>query len=265
MTKAKTQEIVPQQTTAIVSSLQPRTVGRGFEETADREMFSVPFLTILQSLSKAVDPSSAEYVEGAKPGDIFHTVSRKVMKSVDVIPVHFARTFIEWVPRKKGGGFRGEHPPLAETIEEYNSRLNRETGKAELDNGNELTDTRNHYVLMQEEDGAFSPALISMNGTQVKSSRDWVASMKLFRPKQRNPLQGPDMWQAGYRLTTVQRSNDKGKWYVWRATPLGEVTDDSKLAAGETFYEEVRGGRVVIDREQQQEHGESGGGDSDVM
>src|ERR1039457_5574570 len=66
--------------------------GKGFEE-AGREAYAVPFLRVLQDLSPQVKSKMPGYVPGAKPGNIFNTVTQKFYTSLRVIPCHFSQSF----------------------------------------------------------------------------------------------------------------------------------------------------------------------------
>lgn len=235
--------VVDQQALAALAS------GEGFEDVQGRDMFAVPFLVVLQPLSPQCNPAAAEHVEGAIPGRILHTVSNELFSTVQVVPVHLTRTFVEWVPRDAGGGFRGEHAG-PDAIELFNSKLDRTTGKARLDNGNDLVDTRNHYVLVVREDGHCEPALISMSSTQIKASKQWTSMMQMFRPVsyQLPPGVLPAMYACAYNLTTVLQENKKGKWFGWRVTRLQEILSADIINAAKSFRRQILGGEVAVDR-----------------
>ncbi|HSH65320.1 MAG TPA: hypothetical protein VLB84_05840, partial [Bacteroidia bacterium] len=51
--------------------------GAGFED-ASQNSFSIPILRILQDQSPQVKRHNEKYIEGAKPGMIFNTVTKEV-------------------------------------------------------------------------------------------------------------------------------------------------------------------------------------------
>ena len=87
--------------------------GLGMEE-ATSDDFAIPFIVILQKNSPQVDETEGAYIEGARPGMIYNTVSGEMYDGREtglfIIPVHFRKEIIEWVPRKKGGGLVEIHP-----------------------------------------------------------------------------------------------------------------------------------------------------------
>lgn len=222
--------------------------GRGFEEASSKADFAIPFLTILQSLS----PGVQEGLDGYKPGRILNTVTKEVSDELIVVPVHYSRSFVEWVPRNRGGGFRGEFTP-AEREQEFNEKLDRKTGKAHLDNGNELTDTRNFYVLIGSPDGTVSPALISMTSTQIAKAKELNSLLNKKRRGKSGKLYTPAMAVNVVKLSTEKKSNAKGTWFRWKFELLGDNDQRAQIEEGLALQEQVKRGEVVVDRTQDQQ------------
>lgn len=208
----------------------------GMEEMVGRDNVAIPFLRILQPLSPQLNSADAAYVEGARAGDIFHTTDKVAVRAVQVIPVRYSRSFLEFVPRDAGGGFRGEHSG-SDAILTFNERLDRSTGRARLDNGNDLIDTRNMYVLIVHPDGLLERALISMSSTQIKKVTHWNAALL----KQRNIAEF--VWD----LSSVKEENKKGKWFGWAVKRL-TATPPEMVTAAKDFHDQIVGGAVVVDR-----------------
>ena len=70
---------------------------------------AIPYINILQTTSPQLNPAKAEYVEGAKVGQFYNTVSQQVSESLNVIPVLYQLRYVEWKPRESGGGFVEAH------------------------------------------------------------------------------------------------------------------------------------------------------------
>lgn len=234
-------------------------LGGSFEGMMERDTVSIPFLGVLQPLSPQVNPSDPKYVEGAKPGQIYNTAEKTALTEVQVVVCAFNRSFIEWVPRDAGGGFRGEMSGY-EGVETFMSKLDRATGKARLDNGNDLVDSRNYYLLIIAPDGTTSPAMISMSSTQIKASKDWNYMLS----KQPLPEGAPrlEVYHGVYTLRTVLRENKKGKWFGWDIRRVA-VTPPAIIAQAEAFRDQITGGLVTVDRSvfDDPAHGEQAGDD----
>jgi hypothetical protein len=211
-----------------------------------KDDIAIPFLGVLQPLSPQLDRSHSEYIEDAEAGQIFNSVTKQLYDSVTIVVSDYRRSFIEWVPRSKGGGFRGEHGLEFEPV--FASKLNRETGKASLDNGNDLIDTRTFYALVQNEEGAGGePVAISMASTQTKVAKQLVNLIQTYVPMGA-PRRRYDPWAARYRLSTVGKSNDKGRWYIFNVARIGLNSDMNSAREAAAFRAQIRGGTIVVDR-----------------
>lgn len=213
----------------------------GFEE-ADRDSYAIPFLVPLQKGSPQCEEDGGEYIEGAKPGMIYNTVSGELFdgkRGVQIIPCHYTRTFVEWRPRKQGGGFMGEHRP-EEGLQNTTTR-DPDTNRDILPNGNDLVDSRNHYVLLLREDGAAEPALITMASTNIKKSRRWMTRMQNLRAETPDGRSfTPPMYAYVYTLRTQFESNDKGTWYTWDVQPGQEQVQSLQV------YEQAKSFRTQV-------------------
>ena len=239
----------------------------GFEG-ADRDSYAIPFLQVLQKMSPQVDASEDGYVEGAKPGQFINTVTEQLFdgdEGIWVIPCHYERTFIEWVLRDSGGGFVADHG-----LEE-GQRLMAQTTQDEkkrdiLPNGNELMDTRVHYILIVHEDGSYEPAVFSATRTQIKGSRQWMTTMNQLKvPRSSGGMFTPPMFSHLYKLTTRKRSNDQGSWFVFDAKKqrmLGEG-DEELYSAAKGFRDSVKTGQAKADHAKAADTGEAGSGNAD--
>jgi len=114
---------------------------QGFEE-ADSDAYSIPFVRILQSGSPQCKKSDGAYIAGAEEGMLLNVATNSLMDSIRVIPCHYRRTFVEWVPQDQGGGFVAEF--TADAGKELALTLDEDY---RLPNGHELTDTRMHYCI----------------------------------------------------------------------------------------------------------------------
>lgn len=180
--------------------------GFGFED-ADKDAYAIPFLRILQQNSPQCNEDEESYIEGAKAGMFFNTVTGELYgKELIIIPVHYGRDFIEWLPNR--GGFvtsHGNNPIILDRVVEVDDKNN-----SLLDNGNVIQDTRNHYVLIEDhiEDG---PIIMSLSSTGIKHSRKWMTLMQSLKI----PGTGKTapMFAGRWKINTVLNENDEGKWY----------------------------------------------------
>jgi len=216
-------------------------VSKGFENMTQDDM-ALPFVRILGQLSPQVTDGDAKYIEGAKPGMIYNTVTSELYdgkKGIKVIPCYYKKDYPEWSDRGDGPGAPvASHLPNSPVI----ATGKREGSKIRLPNGNYLENTANHFVILLGNSP--TTALISMKATQLKVSRKWNSMMMGIRMQGQNGLFTPPTYSHIYRLKTVQMSNDKGTWFGWDVTKIGPVTDKSVYAISKTFAERVGKGEI---------------------
>lgn len=210
-------------------------------EGADRSTFAIPFIAILQGLSPQL-----ETVEGARPGLFINTITNELAKELRVIPCAFQRRYLQWAPRDQGGGYHGEHNPVDIETGKVPGVTRGDNGRLELD-GDELKDTRNHFVLVQTPDGAWQPALVSLSSTQIKKSKRWMSRIQGIELKAPNgkPFTPPSFSHM-YRLMAVKEKNSKGEWWGLEAELVGPVADSSLYAKAKAFHAQVVAGAIEV-------------------
>jgi hypothetical protein len=200
----------------------------GFEH-ASAEDFGIPFISIIQPKSPQVDKTDKNYankkIEGAEPGMFFNNIENRLISSKDrdymrFIPCAYERVYIEWAPRKSGGGIVHVH----KTPAILNETTRNEKNQDELKNGNIVVTTAQFYGMYQDQDGAWVPGIIAMSSTQLKKSRYWLNMMKA---QKQNGVPLP-MFSHIYTLSTVAESNEDGSWFGWKID-VSDMVDDPEL------------------------------------
>lgn len=245
MSKANSEVAVKGNTAVALASAFEEDAYGGMEGMSQDD-FALPFLRLLTNVSPEIGT-----VEGAMPGMIYNSVTGQLFdgkKGIDVIPTAYVRQYIEWAPRGSGSGAPiAIYPATSDIL----SRTHREAGdnKDYLDNGNYIENTANHYVMVIDENGVPSPALIVMKSTQLKKSRKWNTMMQSVKLMGSNGLFTPAMYSQVYRLTTVAESNDKGRWFGWEIERVGSVDDPGVYRAAKAFHDSVSSGAVQVKHE----------------
>ena len=224
---------------ALATNLFEADANQGAQNISQADL-ALPFLKILGQLSPEVNKRDGKYVNGAEPGKIINTVTNKLYDSIDVIPCHYKRQYIEWQDRGQSTG-----APVA--IHEADSDIISQTVRGKdykdrLPNGNYLDNTANHFVIYLNT--IPTSALISMKSTQLKVSRKWNSMMMGLKMQGKNGLFTPPTYSHIYKLKTVQMSNDKGTWFGWDVSKVGPVTDKSVYDMAKNFAISVGKGEV---------------------
>ena len=224
---------------ALATNLFEADANQGAQNISQEDL-ALPFLKILGQLSPEVNKRDGKYVEGAEPGKIINTVTNQLYDSINVVPCHYKRQYIEWADRGTSTG-----APVA--IHEADSDIVSQTTRGKdykdrLPNGNYLDNTANHFVLVVGDNP--ETALISMKSTQLKVSRKWNSMMMGIKMQGKNGLFTPPTYSHIYKLSTVQMSNDKGTWFGWDVSKAGPVEDKTIYDMAKSFAVSVGKGEV---------------------
>ena len=175
----------------------------GFENLKSAD-FVIPFLRVLQRMTPQADKDSNEYVEGALPGLFFNTVNQKVYgKTIQVVPLTFKKTWLEWEPNR--GGLVARHEPFSIQVD----RSDFSHWKPKDNPENVIVETMLFFVLLVDHfnDG---PLVFPLSKTGIKHGRNWNTQLMMTRldSGQRAPY-----YSSVWKLETVLNKNDRGSWY----------------------------------------------------
>jgi len=137
-------------------------------------------------------------------------------KGIKVIPCYYKKDYPEWSDRGDGPGAPvATHSPGSPVIQTGK----REGSKIRLPNGNYLEETAYYYVMVENKQGGYSPALITMKSTQLSVSKKWNSMMKSVQIDDgKGGFAVPPMHGVVYNLQSNLQKNDKGSWYGWVVT-----------------------------------------------
>ena len=205
---------------------------RGFGSLNLARDTAIPYISILQSGSPQLNPSKAEYIETAKAGQLYNTVTQEAFSELKVIPVFYHLRYVEWKPREQGGGFIASHSADSGILGQ--ATRDPMTNKYVLNNGNHIVQTAYHYVLVVSN-GGHQNAVISMSSSQLKKSRRWNSLMLSQKIKGPSGMFTPPAYSFTYKLSTVSESNDRGSWFGFQIEKGEQVTDASLYSEGKVF------------------------------
>lgn len=225
--------------------------GQGFENT-DQSDFSMPFLSVLQALSPQVQKSNGAYIEGAEPGMILLTSTGAVYPGdvgLELIPVLTQHVFIEWVPRKQGGGFVAIHELDSDVVRAAKTAS---TQFGKYKNGeNDLVETFYIYGLVVEGDEVVSQCLVSFTSTKIKPYKTIMTKIRTV--KGQIPL-----FANRLSVKTVPQKNAEGDFYNFDIQPAnGDIMssllspDSPLLEEASAMHELVNSGAAKVDHSEQ--------------
>jgi len=206
----------------------------GFENVKTSSL-ALPILKLLQNGSGEAQKRNSNYVEGAEPGMLLNTVTKRLYdgaEGIEVIPCHYKLEYQEWADFGTGSG-RPENIYSADS--DILSKTKNEMGKDRLDNGNYILTVGQHYVLIRDGNSTEN-ALISMSSSQGKISRKWNSMMMSITLDGKNGPYTPPSFSHKYRLTSVLNSGKGNQWYGFNVTKIGPVEEPALYERAKKFY-----------------------------
>ena len=206
----------------------------GFENVNTTSL-ALPILKLLQNGAGEAQKRNQNYVEGAEPGMLLNTVTKKLYdgaKGIEVIPCHYKLEYQEWADFGTGSG-RPEN--IFDANSDILSKTKNENGKDRLENGNYIQTVGQHYVLIREGNSTEN-ALISMSSSQGKVSRKWNSMMMSITLDGKEGPYTPPSFSHKYRLTSVLNSGKGNQWYGYNVTKVGPVEEPALYERAKKFY-----------------------------
>jgi len=214
----------------------------GFENVRQQSV-ALPILKLLQNGSAEAQKRNQAYVEGAEPGMLLNTVTKKVYdgtKGIEVVPCHYKLEYQEWSDFGTGSGRPEQIYPDTSDILSKTTKGN--DSKDRLPNGNYILTVGQHFVLILNE-GSSETALISMSSSQGKVSRKWNAMMMSLTMQGKNGIYTPPSFSHTYKITTVLNSGKGNQWYGYNVTKVGPVQDPAVYDRAKQFYQSLANGK----------------------
>ena len=209
-------------TNDVPAYLKDASTGRGTENVGADDII-LPRISQLQALSSQLDEDNANYIEGAKAGELINTLTlENYGGELMFIPIFWKKEFVVWKDRQKGGGFFGTFPTKSEAMGHINTL---EPPVEDYD----ATETAQQFILVVNPDGSLTEAILSMAKTKLSTSRKLNSLIR---------LSGRDSFAGVYRLGTVKEKNDSGTFYNTTVTAAGFPLEEHYHAA-ETCYQGI--------------------------
>jgi hypothetical protein len=207
-------------------------------ESVGVEDIVIPRLGLIQSLSPEVDDSDPKYIEDAKPGDFFNSLTREVYASpVSVVFVDRKKEFTVFKKRSAGGGFRGSFGSEAE------AKIAIQTGDDPIDQMEIVETAMNFGLILNADNKVISEIVIPMTSTKLKVDRQINSMIR---------LRGAARFASVFYLESTKEKNDKGTFYNIKATIGPWVTADI-AAAAKRMYDAIHSGDRRVDSEYETE------------
>ena len=213
--------------------------GKGLENITSEDI-TIPRLAVIQSNSPQRKKKDEKYIEGAEEGDIFNTVTGEIYKEpLTVIPCAYRKSYVEWIPREKGGGF-----VQAYDMRPSDTTTDPATRKSSLKNGNQLVDTAEHYIIIRKDDDTYESAVLTMTSSNLTVSRKWNTLLKMKKINVKGQTIDPPSFMYEFTLSTIEATNDRGTWQKYKIEEIGQLDKKHLFVAAGTLSKSVDTGKV---------------------
>ena len=212
-TEAPKQSVVPQPESQVPATIEEfeEHAGEGLEHVTARDLI-IPRLTILQAMSPQLKAKKAEYIEGAKIGDICDVGNGELFEEpLEFLPVHYLKQWLEWAPRDSGKGLVKIHnePDILDDC------IRDERNRTITKDGNLVAETAQFFGLNLS--AGMRRSFLPMASTQLKKARKWLTLATGEKVTRTNGTQyTPPLFYRIYLLGTVPEENASGDWVGWR-------------------------------------------------
>lgn len=195
--------------------------GRGFEGMKiDKSDLIIPRAKLLQPLSPEVLES------GGKPGTIINSLLTNVLPP-RVVPIFAFKSYIRFNARDKGAaGFDAAYEPGAliwRSTDPEDPRVQEETKFGE-DGEKPLAMTcLNFFSLFPRVP---MPIVLSFSKTSYKAGKQLLSLARFC---------GGDMWSRAYQIGSALQTNEKGTYYIFTVTTIGD-SDEQERSQAEAWW-----------------------------
>lgn len=206
--------------------------GAGNENVSANDM-TIPRLDVIQQLSPQLDPQNAKYIEGAKLGHVFNSLTGELYNHCFVVNLHYETKYQIFKKRKFGGGFEGSFDTEAEAFAHLDSQgLPRDQY--------DVPETAIHKCLLLDENGLpDQPVLIYMSGSKMKVSKEWNSQIRLKDPR-------ADRFASVWTLSSVGEKNRQGQPYQNFDVTFAGWAGESLYQEAKSLYASITGNQPVV-------------------
>lgn len=235
----------------------------GMENVTSADL-KIPKLGILQALSPQLKKSDPLYIEGASQGEFADTGINQVFKvdELPLLPVYFAKIYLEWAPRDSGKGLVANHGLIK-------PQGLKQDDKMRLWNGDNLVqETATFYVLNLAAN--WRRSFVPLVSTQLKAARQWLTLINAERRTNKDGQEVPvPIYYRSWNATVVDQKNNQGDWFGWKFNPGQKVLEldptGQLLKEAVDFMEQIKAGIVKADVASMGTEAHAATGDEEVM
>lgn len=204
------------------------------KEGIDSGDLRLPYLSLAQKTSKALDSTEDSYLEGLTFGDMYNTETKQVYGKDPLLFLPLRHRKRAYLPDENGR--MGEQIEWLDPRCEWPSEEEKKNWQGKGKPKPEGVRVYDWIVLLLLADGP-QLALISFKSKSFSAGQSLTTFVSMVK--------GP-AFTGRYRVTPILDSNDAGKFAKFQVTPAGKPTTE-EAAFAEMVYESVKGKTLVVE------------------
>lgn len=222
--------------------------GDGLQGITTKEV-GVPFIKILQAQSPEVIGPDGK-IPGATAGMLLNTGTSELATQILFVPAVRQHVFVEWKPRKQGGGLVAIHQ-LDSDIVKVAQAASKNFGEYKTEGGNELAET--FYVFgVTLDPTTLEPtgmAVIPFTSTGIqKYKKGFMNRIMYCLVDTTNGKRNPPLYAHRIRISTTQQSNDDGTWFNYDiAFAVENNVQQSLMEPNNPAYQAAKALKLSVD------------------
>jgi hypothetical protein len=213
----------------------------------------IPRLTILQDLSPQLKERKAEYVPGAKVGDIYNNVTNTLDRSIKFTPSKFDVQYIAWAENR--GGLIDPNLTKEEVEENFEPDgigawrgmivpRNKQNAVAV-----EVIETPTWVGMARGEGWGPMPVAIAFPVTKAKSARKMNTAIDMAEIEGANGPFKPPAFYHQFTLSTAIEQSGENEWFGWAVSHDGIGLDERMIAKAKELKISFDKGDATISEE----------------
>lgn len=167
----------------------------------------IPFLKVVQSLSEEVTQGKDKFNPDVRPGDIYDSITRTILKDAKAVICGMRKYYAEWTPEVRGS-LVAKHKADSDVVRNA-VKIDRVTDKGSkyftlaTKEGNDLVETYGIVMIVKNGDGVVMPAVLTLAKTSFMVGKQLTTILAIQQSK------GVPVFKLGTTVT----SNTKGSWF----------------------------------------------------
>jgi hypothetical protein len=167
-------------------------------------------------------------------------------RGIAFVPATTNHVFVEWKPRKEGGGFVAVHEVASPTVAQAKNE-SQEFGKYSI-KGNDLIETFYVFGVGMDTDGNMFQAVLAFTSTKIKKYKAWMTRAKTIQLQiDANRRIPAPLFAHRYLLRTVGEKNNNGSFYNWEVTFDGPDAASARLMPKSDLFQAAVAVKTAIE------------------